>query len=71
LTVANARDLVEMSATAGRPLFHVILSDSDQWLVEAEWLDGTLEAVNTFNDHASAVNWINTQSETWDRTISE
>jgi hypothetical protein len=71
LTVANARDFVEMSPTAGRPFFHVTLSDSDQWLVEAEWPDGTLEAVNTFNDHASAVNWINTQSETWDRTISE
>jgi hypothetical protein len=65
LTVANARDIVEMGTTEGRPLFHVVLSDGDQWLVEAEWPDGTLEPVNTFNDHASAVNWMNTRTETW------
>jgi hypothetical protein len=68
LTVANALDIVEMRPTAGRPFFHVKLSDGDQWLVEAEWPDGTLEVVNTFNDHASAVNWMNSRSETWDRT---
>ena len=43
-----------------------MLSDGDQWVVEAEWPDGTLESVNTFKDHASAAYWISARSETWD-----
>jgi hypothetical protein len=65
LTVANASDIVEMNTAAGKPFFHVIVGDRDQWLVEAEWPDGTLEPVNTFKDHASAVNWVNTRSRHW------
>ena len=55
-----------MNMTARRPIFHLILSDGDQWVVEAEWPDGTLEFVNTFKDHASAAYWISARSETWD-----
>jgi hypothetical protein len=66
LTVANAREVVQMNMTARRPIFHLILSDGDQWVVEAEWPDGTLESVNTFKDHASAAYWISARSETWD-----
>ena len=43
-----------------------MLSDGDQWVVEAEWPDGTLEFVNTFKDHASAAYWISARSKTWD-----
>jgi hypothetical protein len=48
-----------------KPIFHVILGDRDQWVVEVEWPDGTLERVNSFKDHGSAANWVTTQSETW------
>jgi hypothetical protein len=68
LTVANAREIIEMNRIAGKPLFHVILSDRDHWLVETEYPDGTLEPVNTFKDHASAIDWMSPRSETWDRT---
>jgi hypothetical protein len=33
-----------------KPILYVILSDSDQWAVEAEWRDGTLERIDTFAD---------------------
>ena len=54
-----------MATIAEKPLFHVILSDRDQWAVEVEWPDSTLERINTFKDYSSALNWVNTQSETW------
>lgn len=54
-----------MAANAEKPIFHVILSDRDQWVVEAEWPDGTLERVQTFQNHSTAANWVATQSEAW------
>lgn len=65
VAVANVRDLIAMNTTAEEPLFHVILTERDQWAVEAEWPDGTLERVNTFKDYASAANWISAHSPTW------
>ena len=47
-----------MTKCTQKPILHVILSDLDQWAVEAEWPDGTLERVNTFNDHSFATDWI-------------
>jgi hypothetical protein len=54
-----------MTKNTHKPILHVILIDRDQWAVEAEWLDGTLERINTFNDRSSATDWISTQSEAW------
>jgi hypothetical protein len=48
-----------------KPIFHVILGDRDQWVVEAEWPDGTLERVQVCQSHDSATVWVATQSETW------
>jgi hypothetical protein len=48
-----------------KPILYVALCDRDQWAVEAEWPDGTLERINTFNDHSSATDWITTQSDVW------
>jgi hypothetical protein len=53
------------SLSPEKPLFHVILSDRDEWAVEAEWPDGTLERVNTFKDYLAATDWVATQSEAW------
>lgn len=50
---------------AQRPLFHVVLGDGDQWLIEAEWPDGSIEPVQAFKAHSEAANWVKTHSETW------
>jgi hypothetical protein len=57
-----------MLTIAQKPLFHVVLNDGDQWSVEAEWPDGTIEQINTFKHHYEAVDWLNAQSE---RRLSE
>jgi hypothetical protein len=54
-----------MAKSPGKPFFHVILSDRDEWVIEAEWSDSTLERVNAFGDYAAAADWIATQSESW------
>jgi hypothetical protein len=51
--------------SAEKPVFFVILSDRDEWAVEAEWPNGTLERVDTFKDYSAATDWVSTQSETW------
>ena len=53
-----------MTKCTQKPILHVILSDAIT-AVEAEWPDGTLERINTFNDRSSATDWITTQSEAW------
>ena len=64
-TVVFVRDSVLMTKCTQKPILHVVLIDRDQWAVEAEWPDGTLERINTFNDPSSATDWISTQSEAW------
>jgi hypothetical protein len=54
-----------MAQSPEKPFFHIILSDRDEWVVEAEWSDSTLERVSTFRDHAAAADWIANQSEAW------
>jgi hypothetical protein len=50
---------------ARRPIFCVVLSDGENWLVEAEWPDGTIEQINVFKAHFEAASWVSTQSEAW------
>ena len=54
-----------MSESPKKPLFHIILGDRDEWVIEAEWPDSTLERVSTFRDHSAAGDWITNQSEAW------
>jgi hypothetical protein len=54
-----------MTRPAEKPLFHVSLGDLDEWVIEAEWPDGTLERVSTFKNHSAAAHWIATASEAW------
>ena len=54
-----------MAKNPEKPFFHVILSDRDEWVVEAEWSDNTLERVSTFRDYSAAADWIANQSEAW------
>jgi len=48
-----------------KPIFCVVLSDGDQWSLEAEWPDGTIEQVGTFKAHLEAVDWLDRQSQAW------
>jgi hypothetical protein len=54
-----------MSIIVRQPIFCVVLGDAENWSVEAEWPDGTIEQVDTFKAHFEAVNWIRTQSRSW------
>jgi hypothetical protein len=47
------------------PLFCLVLRDGDEWLIEAEWPDGSIEHVRTFKAHSEAVDWVKTLSEAW------
>jgi len=48
-----------------KPIFSVVLNDGNQWSVEAEWPDGTIERIDTFKAHNEAVNWLSRQSQAW------
>ena len=48
-----------------RPVLCVVLSDGDNWSVEAEWPDGTIEPVEAFKGRLDAVDWLSTRSESW------
>jgi hypothetical protein len=61
----NRPKMTGMSKSPEKPFFHVTLSDRDEWVVEAEWSDSTLERVSTFRDHSAAADWIANQSEAW------
>jgi hypothetical protein len=51
--------------SAEKPVFYVILTDRDEWAIEAAWPNGTLERVNTFKDYSAATDWVATQSGVW------
>jgi len=50
---------------ARRPIFCVVLRDGENWVVEAEWPDGTIELIDAFKAHFAATSWVSTQSEAW------
>jgi hypothetical protein len=50
-----------------RPFVYVVLGDGDQWVIEAEWPDGSVESIRTFRAYAEAVSWVKTHSATWMR----
>ena len=54
-----------MVKIAHKPIFCVILRDGEEWAVEAEWPDGTIEQIDTFKAHFEALNWVNYRSEAW------
>ena len=48
-----------------KPIFFVVKKDSDDWRVEAEWPDGTIETIKAFKAELKAINWLSWQSHTW------
>jgi hypothetical protein len=63
---------INIGAAMLRPIFCVVLCDGDIWSVEAEWPDGTIEPVDTFEERSDAVDWLSARSESWlqERTAS-
>jgi len=51
--------------TVQKPFFFVVLSDGEQWHVEVEWPDGTIEHIDAFKAYLEGWNWVRTQSEAW------
>jgi hypothetical protein len=45
-----------------RPIFFVALGDGDEWLIEAEWPDGSIEDICAFRAYSEAVNQVRTAS---------
>jgi hypothetical protein len=60
-----ARRTTSVGVSMVIPVFCVVLSDGERWAVEAEWPDGTIEQIDTFQGHSDAVNWVSTQSQMW------
>jgi hypothetical protein len=54
-----------MIARTQRPVFSIMLSDAGEWLIEAEWADGSIEHVCNFKAHSDAAKWLKTSSEAW------
>jgi len=65
LQAALAKNADTSPLIVQRPLFCVVLRDGGEWLIEAEWPDGSIEHVYTFKAHSDAANWLKTYSETW------
>jgi hypothetical protein len=51
--------------STSQPFFCVVLHDSDKWVIEAEWPDGSIEPIDTFSEHFEALNWITNQAAAW------
>jgi len=47
------------------PFFCVVLREGEQWQVEAEWPDGTIEQVHKFKACLEALKWVKTKSAAW------
>jgi hypothetical protein len=61
----KGRDRHGMATITENPVFHVILTDRDEWGVEVEWAEGTLERIITFKVHFLAADWVSNRSEAW------
>jgi putative ABC transport system substrate-binding protein len=44
--------------STSQPFFCVVLHDSDKWVIEAEWPDGSIEPIDTFSEHFEATKTI-------------
>jgi hypothetical protein len=65
VSVTKASTDAGMHAVSLKPIFCIVLGDGERWSVEAEWPDGTIERIDTFNAHLDAVHWVNTLSKAW------
>ena len=64
LGVDFGNQFLTMDKSYPKPVFKPRL-DGQLWWVEAEWSDGTIESVGTFQSDSEAWDWIGNQSEAW------
>ena len=50
---------------ARNPIFCVVLKDGEQWQIEAEWPDGTIEKIHECKAYFDVLNWVKTRSNEW------
>lgn len=55
--------MIAMAYVNPIPNYSVMLKDGEQWTVEVEWPDGTIEEVATFRSFFDARDWLKDQSE--------
>jgi len=48
-----------------KPIFVVVLRETERWTVEVEWPDGTIEEAVSAKSASAARNWINQSSRVW------
>ena len=65
VAVTKVRLDARMVQIERKPIFFVVKKGSDEWCVEAEWPDGTIEKVKAFKAELEAINWLSWQSRTW------
>lgn len=53
-----------MTQGVRKPIF-LIVKAGGKWSVEAEWPDGTIEMVKSFQAELEALDWLSWQSQTW------
>lgn len=54
-----------MAVEASKPLFAVVLGSGENWTVEAEWPDGTIEQAAVVDSASAAWTWIHGSAESW------
>jgi hypothetical protein len=52
-----------------KPIFVIVLRETDQWTVEVEWPGGTIEQAVSVKSASSARNWIGHDSPAWIKPI--
>ena len=53
-----------MTMRLNKPILFVVKTNGN-WIVQAEWPDGTVEEVKTFKAELQALDWLTWQSQTW------
>jgi hypothetical protein len=54
-----------MDGDTRRPFFCIVLRGDRAWTIDAEWPDGTIEEIETFDGRLDAVKWLCNQTEEW------
>ena len=63
--------VIKKTSAVSNARFHISLFDREEWVIEAEWPEGTLEQVTSFNTQSATADWIATASKTWLRASDE
>jgi hypothetical protein len=54
-----------MARHTRKPFFCIVLSGDRKWTIDAEWPDGTIEQIESFDGRIDAVQWLRTRTDEW------